>query len=301
MRIIFLGTAGTFPTIHRNLPSIAIRRKGETLLFDCGEGTQRQMLKAKLGFCNKVFITHMHGDHILGLPGLLQTMSLFQVGFPLKIFGPEGIANFINNIKKLVKCKITFPVIIKEIGEGEVCREKEYSIKASWMDHTIPNLGYALIEYERPGKFYPEKAISLGVPEGPLWFSLQHGNDVKLANGELISPRYVVDPPRKGRKIVYSGDTRPCEAILNLAKDADLLIYDATLDDGLMDKANIFGHSSPSQGALIAKKANVKRLVLTHISGRYNNAELLVHQAQNTFPNTDIVEDLVELKVLYPK
>lgn len=301
MKIIFLGTAGTLPTINRNLPSIAIKRKGEILLFDCGEGTQRQMLKAKLGYCNKIFITHMHGDHILGLPGLLQTMSLFQVGFPLKIFGPEGIAKFINDIIKIVKFKLTFPVIIKEISEGKVCKEKEYYIQASWMDHTIPNLGYALIEYERPGKFYPEKAISLGVPEGPLWFSLQHGNEVALANGKIISPRCIVGPPRKGRKIVYSGDTRPCEAISNLAKNADLLIYDTTLDDKLTEKANKFGHSSPSQGATIAKKANVKQLIITHISGRYNNADLLIHQAQNTFPNTEMAQDLAEFKVLYPK
>lgn len=299
MRVIFLGTAGSFPTIRRNHPSIAIHRGSELILFDCGEGTQRQMFHAKLGFCQKVFITHMHGDHVLGLPGLLQTMSLLDVKSPLKIYGPEGINNFVNVMMEAVKFKLTFPIEIKEEGEGVVCREKEYEVNASWVDHSIPSLAYALVEKERPGRFYPEKALSLEIPEGPLWSRLQHGKEVILSNGQVISPKQVLGPPRPGRKIVYSGDTRPCDAIVRLAEGADLLIYEATLDDELTEKARESGHSTPSQGAKVAKEAKVKRLVITHISARYDNADVLLQQAKKIFPNTQLAEDLMELEIPY--
>lgn len=300
MRIIFLGTAGSFPTVRRNHPSIAIRRNSELILLDCGEGTQRQMFRAKLGFCQKIFITHIHGDHILGIPGLLQTMSLLDVKKPLQIYGPEGIIDFVKAIMETVKFKLTFPIELEEVDEGIVCREKEYEIQASRVDHGIPSLAYALIERERLGQFYPEKALSLGVPEGPLWSRLQHEKEVILPDGRVISPRQVLGPPRPGRKIVYSGDTRPCDAIVKLAEGADVLIYEATLEDDLADKARESGHSTPSQGGKVAKEAKVKRLIITHISARYEDATILLQQAKKVFPYTQLAEDLMELEVPYP-
>jgi ribonuclease Z len=301
LRVIFLGTAGSTPTSTRSLPAIAIRRKGELILLDCGEGTQRRIFQAKVGFRRnmKVFITHMHGDHVLGLPGILQTMSLFKVKTPVQIIGPEGIRGFIEAIMEAVKFKLTFPLLVKEVAEGVVCRERDYSIHAVWTEHSVPNLAYALIEKERPGKFYPEKALSLGVPEGPLWSKLQHGENVPLPNGRIVTPDHVLGPSRRGRKIVYSGDTRPCEAILRLARSADLLIYEATFSDEFAEKANENMHSIPIQGAEIAKEADVKRLILTHISGRCDNMYAFIEGARKVFPATQVAEDLMELEIPY--
>ncbi|MDQ1281590.1 MAG: ribonuclease [Thermoproteota archaeon] len=299
MRIIFLGTTGSYPTVRRNHPSIAIHRDSELFLFDCGEGTQRQMFRAKLGFCQKIFISHIHGDHILGIPGLLQTMSLLDVKKPLLVFGPKGIVDFVKAIMATVKFKLTFPLELREVSEGIVCIEKEYYVQASFVDHGIPSLAYALVENERLGKFYQERAVSLGIPKGPLWSQLQHGKDVHLSDGNIISPGQVLGPPRPGRKIVFSGDTRPCEAITKLAEKADFLIYEATLSDELADKARESGHSTPSQGGRIAKEAKVKRLVLTHISPRYEDAQILLTQAKNVFPNTCLAEDLMEFEIPY--
>lgn len=196
----------------------------------------------------KILITHLHGDHILGIPGILQTMSLFDRENPLNIYGPEGIYSFIECIKRTVKFGLTFPVKVHEVGEGLVYSEEEYTIHATWVQHSVPCLAYALVENDRPGRFYPERAISLGVPEGPLWSRLQRGLDVRLPDGRLVSTVEVVDPPRRGRKVVYAVDTKPCDAVLKLAEGADLLIYEATLEDGLVEKANENYHSTPRQG-----------------------------------------------------
>jgi ribonuclease Z len=302
LRVVFLGTAGSFPTIDRGLPAIAIHRGKELFLFDCGEGAQRQMFIAQIGFryTLRVFITHMHGDHVLGLPGLLQTMSLFNVKHPVEIYGPPGICNFLRAIMETLRFHLTFPIKVIEVKEGIVCNESEYSVHAVWTDHRIPNLAYAILEKERPGKFYPEKARSLGVPEGPLWSRLQHGEDVTLDDGRVIVPEQVLGPPRRGRKIVYSGDTKPCDALLELARDADLLIHEATIDDELAERAGQFGHSTPCQAALLAKEANAKRLVLTHIGLRYSDATVLGKQAEKIFPNVEVAKDFMELTIPYP-
>lgn len=302
LRVIFLGTAGSFPTIDRSLPAVVVQRGKELFLFDCGEGIQRQMFTAKIGFRHKlkIFISHMHGDHVLGLPGLLQTMSLFNIKRPIDIYGPKGLCNFLKAIMKTLRFHLTFPLKVSEVEEGIVCEAKDYVVRSVWTDHGVPNLAYALDEKERPGKFYPQKALSLGVSEGPLWSRLQHGEDVTLANGKIIGPEQVLGRPRQGRKIVYSGDTRPCNALMTLARDADLLIHEATFDDNLVEKASENGHSTPSQAALIAQKANVKRLVLTHISSRYVNVTILQEQAAKIFPEVIIAEDFMELKVPYP-
>ena len=300
LRVIFLGTAGSVPTPKRSLSAILIQRKGEQLMFDCGEGVQRQMMKAKTGFHKKmkVFVSHMHGDHVLGLPGLLQTMALLDRERKLEVYGPSGINRFIEAIKETVQFVLTFPVEIHEIEEaGVVCEEEEYAIKAVWANHVIPSLAYALVEKPRPGKFYPEKAEALGVPEGPLWSKLQHKHKVNLPDGRVIKPEQVVGPPRPGRKIVYTGDTRTFKGFAKFAAGADLLVHDATLDDELAEKAEEDGHSTPSQAAENAKKGKVKQLILTHISARYDDTSALLEQAQKVFKNTRVAEDFTKIEI----
>ncbi|MEM3617223.1 MAG: ribonuclease Z [Candidatus Bathyarchaeia archaeon] len=304
LKVIFLGTAGSVPTPKRSLPAILIKRKGEQLLFDCGEGVQRQMITAGASFNRKmkVFITHMHGDHVLGLPGLIQTMALLDRDKKLEIYGPPGIRKFMEGIRETVQFGLTFPIEIHEIHEaGTICEEEEYTVQAIWANHVIPSLAYALVEKPRPGKFYPEKARALGVPEGPLWSKLQHGNEVKLPNGKIVKPEDVMGPPRKGRKIVYTGDTRPFDGLADFASNADLLIHDATLDDKLAERAYEDGHSTPSQAAETAEKAKARLLVLTHISARYEDPRMLLRQARKIFKNTRIAEDFMKIEIPLPE
>ncbi|MEM1585999.1 MAG: ribonuclease Z [Candidatus Bathyarchaeia archaeon] len=303
LKIIFLGTAGSLPTNERSLPSIVIQREGEILMFDCGEGTQRQMMRAGIGFNRKmiVFITHMHGDHVLGLPGMMQTMSLLGRDKPLKIYGPPGIKEFIDAVTSTVNFWLAFPVDVHEINsEGIVYEGRGYEVRAVWADHSIPSLAYALVEKLRPGKFYPEKAIALRVPKGPLWSRLQRGMDVILPNGRIVKPSDVLGPPRPGRKIVYSGDTKPSEKIAELAREADVLIHEATLGDELLERAEGEGHSTPSGAARIALNAKAKLLILTHISARYSGADALLNGAKKIFPDTFIARDLEEIEIPLP-
>jgi len=300
LHVVFLGTAASIPTVARALPSVVVKRKNEVLMFDCGEGVQRQMIKAGVGFHRKmkVFVSHMHGDHVLGLPGMLQTMSLLDRQNKLYIYGPVGIKAFVSGIRETVPFVLTFPVEIHEIKEeGVICEEKEYEVKAVQTDHVIPSLAFALIEKPRPGRFNPKKAEALGVPEGPLWSKLQRGERVKTPRGRVVKPEQVVGPLRSGRKIVYSGDTRPVENFVRLAEGADLLIHEATFDDELIDKAKEDGHSTPSQVAKTAKKAKVKRLVLTHLSSRYRSTESLLEQAKKIFSNVVVAEDFMKIEV----
>jgi ribonuclease Z len=298
LNVTFLGTSGSVPTPKRALPAIAIRRKDELILFDCGEGLQRQMIQAGIGFHRKmkVFVSHMHGDHVLGLPGLLQTMSLLEREKKLDIYGPVGIKAFVEAMKQTVQFVLTFPVNVYEIEEeGIICREKEYEICAIWVEHVIPSLAYALVENPRAGRFFPEKAKRFGVKEGPLWSKLQQGGSVRLPNGRVVKSEEVTGPLRMGRKIVYTGDTKSTENLVKFAENADLLIYDATFDDELSERAQEDGHSTPSQAAETAKKAKVKWLILTHISARYKNASGLLEQARKTFSKVDVAEDFLKI------
>lgn len=304
LRIVFLGTGGSIPTSKRNLPAILVQYENEQFLLDCGEGVQRQIVRTRTGFHKRmrIFITHMHGDHLLGLPGLMQTMALLDRERKLDIYGPVGIKRFLEGIKESVQFILTFPIEIHEIEKpGIVCDEKEYYVLASWAKHIIPAFAYSFVEKARPGRFYPEKAKALGVPEGPLWGRLQRGGEVKLRNGRIVKPEQVVGSSRKGRRIVYTGDTRPSKNLVRLAADADVLIHDATLDDELAERAKEDGHSTPSEAARTAKEAKVKQLVLMHISARYNDPSLLLRQARKLFKNVVVAEDFLKIDLPSPK
>jgi ribonuclease Z len=300
LRVIFLGTGGSVPTPERGLPAILIQREGESIMFDCGEGVQRQMVKARCGFHGKmkVFITHMHGDHVLGLPGLLQTMALLDRERKLDVYGPVGIRRFLECVKETLQFVLTFEVEVHEVeSEGVVCEESEYVVEAVWADHVIPSLAYALMEKPRAGRFYPEKAKRLGVPEGPLWGELQRGREVKLPSGKVVKPRQVVGRSRGGRKVVYTGDTRPFRGFARFAAGADLVVHDCTLDDDLAERAREDGHSTASQAAEAARKAKAKRLVLTHISARYKDASRLLKRARKIFKKVKVAEDFMRVEI----
>jgi ribonuclease Z len=303
IQVVFLGTAASVPTTKRSLPAVLIQRGNEQLLFDCGEGAQRQMITAKAGFHKKlkVFISHMHGDHVLGLPGLLQTMALMNRQRKVDVYGPDGIARFLEGTREALQFALTFPVEIHEIRTaGAVCVEEEYVVEAVWANHSVPSLAYAFVEKLRAAKFYPDKARALGVPEGELWSKLQHGEQVTLPNGMVVKHEQVSGALRRGRKIVYSGDTKPFEAFARFAACADLVIHEATLDDALAEKAAEDGHSTPSQAAEAAAKAKTKKLVLTHVSARYADATVLLVQAQKVFSDVVVAEDFMRLELPLP-
>ncbi|WP_321428678.1 ribonuclease Z [uncultured Methanolobus sp.] len=301
LRVTFLGTGGSLPTPERNPSAIMINREGELMLFDCGEGTQQQMMRAKTGMkaLSSIFITHFHADHILGIPGLIQTMSFHGRTEPLKIYGPHWIHEFARILSSLGYYKLKFEIDTIDLVPGDVVKRDEYSVVAIKTEHSIPSLGYALIENMRPGRFDRQKAIELGVPPGPLFSKLHNGESVEV-NGKTIKSEDVVGEMRPGRKIVYTGDTRPCKAIMEASRDADILIHDSTLTSDQQDWAIESMHSTSQEAAALAKEANVLRLILTHISSRYSdNPTQLLEEARKIFDNVIVAEDLMELDIPY--
>ncbi|KYK25337.1 ribonuclease Z [Thermoplasmatales archaeon SG8-52-4] len=303
MDIIFLGTSGSWPTMKRNVTSIAIKRGGEVILFDCGEGTQRQFQKSKLSYMqiSKIFITHFHGDHFLGLPGLIQTMQLNDREIPLHIYGPKGMVKLVNQILSLGYFKPNFQIFSYDLNERDTVEFEDYYIHILKVKHGIPAFAYCLEEKMRPGKFDKSKALGLGIPEGPLFSKLQRGENIVLDNGKKILSKSVLGPPRKGRKIVISGDTVPIKDMINFSKDADVLIHEATFDSSLEDISTEYGHTTASQAANIAKKAKVECLYLTHISPRYLNSDTLEKEAKKIFKNSFVSKDFQELEVKLKK
>ena len=298
LRITFLGTGGTLPTINRNPSAIFVNREGDMMLFDCGEGTQQQMMRAKTGMkISSIFITHFHADHFLGIPGLIQTMSFNGRTEHLDIYGPVRTEQMVNFMKELGYYKPGFVINAHELEDGDIVDKGEYSIKAVATDHGIPSLGYVLEEKSRAGRFNRERAIELGVPVGHMFSKLQNGETVTV-NGRAIKPSQVMGETRPGRKIVYSGDTRPCKSIERESKGADLLIHDGTFDNELRDWALETKHSTASEAAQLAEKANVRQLILTHFSSRYSeNAEPLLHDAKDIFENVRLAEELMEIEI----
>ena len=298
MRITFLGTSGSMPSKDRGASGVVIRRGRELLMFDCGEGTQRQMVKAGIGFQRpmRVFITHLHGDHVLGLPALLQSMGLLRREKKLHVYGPEGLAKFVKAFSESLGGP-QFPVILYEITESGVIHVEEgYRVEAVKAIHRTNSWSYGLFESPRLGLFNHERATELGLPEGPVWNRLQHGEEVEV-DGVLFRPEMVCGPPREGRKIVYSGDTSPNDDLIELARGADVLIHESTFLDELSDRAEEDGHTTAAQAAEVAKKAGVGRLVLTHISSRYPEPDAILAEAKKMFENVIVASDLMELDV----
>lgn len=303
LSIIFLGTGGSWPTVKRNVSSIALKRAGEIILFDCGEGTQRQFQKSSLSYMqiSKIFITHFHGDHFLGLPGLIQTMQLNDREIPLHIYGPKGIDNLLEKILSLGYFKPNYPIISHVVKEGDKLDFEGYKINVLHVKHGIPALAYSLVENMRPGRFDKPKALSIGVPEGPMFSKLQKGETIILKNGKKITSNMVLGPSRKGRKIVISGDTTPIKEMIDFSMNADILIHEATFESKLEDVAGEYGHTTAYQAAEIAKKANVEKLFLIHISPRYMNHKLIEEDARKIFKNSFVPKDFQEIEIKLKK
>lgn len=298
MRVTFLGTAASRPTVGRNVSSILVAREGELVMFDCGEGTQRQMMRFATGFTvNDIFFTHMHADHFLGVIGLLRTMGLQGREEPMHLYGPEGAQELLHEAVHLGVERVPFEIIMHELQPEQRIERRDYDIVAYKTHHGIRALGYAIVEHERLGRFHPDRARELGVPPGPLFGKLHHGEPVEV-DGRIITPQDVVGPPRAGRTIVYTGDTRPCKGTLQIARDADLLIHDATFGEEERERAGLTGHSTAREAAEIAKKAGVLKLVLTHLSSRYaDDPRALEREARHVFRETVTANDGLQIEV----
>ena len=300
MQIVFLGTSGSWPTPKRNAPAVAIKRGPEVILFDCGEGTQRQFMQSKLSFMQiaKVFITHFHGDHFLGLPGLIQSMNMYDRDKPINIYGPKGIKELTHTLVTLGYFTPGFAISVTEFTDGTSIDFGEYAVSAIAADHSVPALSYCLEEKMRPGRFDKPKALELGIPEGPIFGRLQDGESV-IIGGKAFTPNMVMGPPRKGRKIVYTGDTLAHQKLADFARDCDVLIHDATADTSMEEKANKYGHSTAKQAAMLAKECNAKVLFLTHFSPRYEDPAPMLAEAKAVFENSMLAEDFGEYSVPY--
>lgn len=298
MKLVFLGTSAAQPTVERGMTCICLVLDKEILMFDAGEGAQIAFQKAKLGWNKKmrIFVTHLHGDHCVGILGLLQTMSLQNRTESLDIFGPPGIDEFLAANLKILNFGLTFPVRIIKIKEGPVFDDPAYTIHVCEAEHSIPAYSYLFAEKDRPGKFYPEKAKQLGVPEGELWHELQSSKEVKVGE-KTIRPSDVMGEKRPGRKIGISGDTRPTKKLEEFFKGCDYITFDSTYSDTLRDKAKENYHSTSVEAAELAKRAGVSNLILTHFSARYDDAKELVKEAEAVHGSVIAAKDLMEIEI----
>ena len=295
MEIIFLGTSSAVPTLERNHPSIALRAFAEVMLFDCGEGTQRQLIEAKISpmKITKIFISHFHGDHILGLGGLIQSLGFRGREKDLDIYGPKGLHKIINAISSFGYFQINYNLNIHEIQDGTIIETEDYVVECAKVEHNIPSYAYSIREKKKP-LFLRKKAEELGIPPGPLYGKLHKGEEVEF-EGRIIKPEQVLGEAKKGKKISYSGDTRPCEAMIRLARDSDILIHESTYEAEDYQRAVDNAHSTSVEAAEIAREANVNELVLTHISTRYTSDENIKSEAQKVFKNTKVARDYMKI------
>lgn len=299
LSLTFLGTGAACPTVDRNVSGLSLTREGEMLLFDCGEGTQRQMMRYGVGFSFKhIFFTHYHSDHMLGVIGLFRTMGLMDRTEGVTLYGPRGAERILGGALAVGIERTKFPVDIVEVAPGTRLDRGEYDITVFETEHRADTVGYALVEQDRLGRFDPDKARALGIPEGPLWGQIHRGRAVQLPDGRTVDPAELVGPTRPGRTVVISGDTRPHRALLEAARGADLLVHEATFGDDERARALETGHSTAREAAEVAREAGVRRLVLTHISPRYNrDAPELLAEAQEVFPDTLIARDGLTIDV----
>jgi ribonuclease Z len=295
----FLGTAASRPTVERNVAGIAVIREGETLLIDCGEGTQRQMMRYGISFAlGDIFFTHFHTDHVLGAIGLVRTLQLQGRTEPLRIWGPRGGARFLQRIDAFGE-RMGYPITVTEVEPSVPIERNGYAIVPFGVSHHgVAAVGYALVEATRLGRFNPDQARALGIPEGPLWGALHRGRTVTLPDGRSIDPATLVGPTRAGRRVVITGDTRPCDATVEAAQGADLLVHEATFAEEEAARAIETGHSTAREAGEIAARAGVRRLVLTHLSARYSRDTVdLEREARAVFPNAGIARDGMEVDV----
>jgi ribonuclease Z len=302
MQMVFLGTSSAAPTVERGLSSIAIMREGELLLFDAGEGMQRNFIKAGLGMNRKmkVFVSHMHADHCVGLLGLLQTMSLQGRERPMDIYGQPRLKEFLLENMRIINFGLTFEVAIHVIKkEGIVVKEEGYTVSCCEAKHSVPALAFRLDEHDRPGEFDVKKVKKIGVPEGELYSKLQHGKDIRY-KGRLVRSADVVGPARPGRKIGISGDTRPTKKLEKFFAECDVLVFESTYAHEKLTKALETSHSTATEAATLARKAKAKKLFLTHFSARYDETSALVQEATAIHGSVEAAEDLKAVDIPYP-
>ncbi|MDA4130230.1 MAG: ribonuclease Z [Thaumarchaeota archaeon] len=286
------------PTRDRGLSCMVIVYEGSQWFFDCGEGSQRAVLNSGLGLNKECsfFITHLHGDHVIGLLGILQSMAMNKREKPVKVFGPKGIIEFITMNRAILRFGLTFEVEIKEVRPGVIFDEKKSKVRvlAARSEHSTLSFSFLFEEKEKPGRFHPETALKLGIPEGPLWSELQHGQTVKSPKtGKKVTPNQVMDSPRMGKRIGLSGDTRPSKSLEQFFKKCDVLIFDSTYSDANKENAIENYHSTSREAAILARRAGIKKLILTHFSARYRNVSHLVREAREEFPNTIAAKDMM--------
>jgi len=300
IRVTFLGTSAARPTVRRNVSGLFLQREGESFLFDCGEGTQRQMMRFGTGFAvHHLFISHLHADHFLGLTGLLRTMGLQGRAEPLTLYGPRGSGSTLRQAVELGVERVGFEVRVRELEDGEGLETEEYSIRAFSVRHGPPAVGYVLDEHDRPGRFDIERAREMGIPEGPLFGQLHRGESV-VVDGRTIDPSDVVGPARPGRRVVYTGDTLPGEWTVEAARGANLLVHEATFCEDERDRARDTRHCTAHQAAEIAAQAGARRLFLTHISARYSeDPGPLQEEARAIFPGAIVAHDGLSIEIAH--
>lgn len=299
LSVVFLGTGGSVPSARRSTASVLIARGGDRILFDCGEGTQRQ-LQRSLGLVqlDEIYLTHFHADHILGLPGLLKTYDLTDREAPLRIYGPSGLKELFKVLQPLIG-RLGFALELEELGPGDVVDRDGYEIQSFEAAHSVRASGYALVEHERPGRFDPAAAKAAGVPEGPAFAALQRGEEVEGSEG-TVSPRQVMGESRPGRTVAITGDTAPSPATVAAAADAELLIHDSSFAEEEAQRAAETGHSTVGQAAAVAAEAHVKLLALVHISSRYHVGTVL-DEAREVFEPTVAPRDFDTIEIPFPE
>ena len=298
MKLVFLGTSAAQPTENRGLSCICLEREGEILMFDAGEAAQISYMKSDLGWNKKMkmFVTHLHGDHCVGILGLLQTMSMQNRTETLEIFGPSGIDEFIAANIKVLNFGLSFPVLINIVKEGIVLEDDKYLIHACKANHSVTAFSYLFEEKNKPGRFNVEKAKELGIPEGELWNKLQNGNEVTI-NDKIIKPEQVLGEKRPGVKIGISGDTMPTKELEKFFENCDYLVFDSTFLDEEKEKAQDTSHSTAKQAATLGKNAGVKNLVLTHFSARYKDEVGHLQEAKEIHDSVITAKDLLEIEI----
>jgi ribonuclease Z len=299
--VVFLGTSGSTPTAQRALPATLVRRGGERLLFDCGEGTQRQLLRSDVGLVEleEIFLTHFHADHYLGLPGMLKTFALRGREVPLTIYGPPGLGDLVGSLRRIFG-RLSYTVAPIELAPGDELARDEYRIATFAVQHGVSAIGYALVEDERPGRFDVEVADRLGVPAGRERGILQHGEAVTLADGRVVTPEEVLGEPRGGRKLVLAGDTAPAASVVEAASGADLLVHEATFLADERERARETLHSTAGEAALVARESGVALLALTHVSTRYFGHQV-VEEATQIFQASVVPRDFDLVTIPFPE